>query len=281
MNPTGTHGAASPDRDEPTRELPIVTPVLHTPLTRRLLFAGIGATVLLFGGVAVASLGDTGPAARPTPDAAPDLRPAPDAAPDLRPTPDGGQASAAPPGRTVSGLELTGDAGTVTVRTADLGSELYRVTPPARSADDDGQRVRLALDGGSGPVDVQLAAGVRWDLRVTGGGDRRRIDLTGGLIDTVALSGGAGRIELLLPRPDGTLAVSLSGGAGTFDVRAAGGAPVRVRLGSGAGQVVLDGESHTGVAAGAVFAPDEWDATGDRVDLDASGGLNQLTVSAS
>jgi hypothetical protein len=54
--------------------------------------------------------------------------------------------------------------------------------------------------------------------------------------------------------------------------------PVRVRVGRGAGQVVLPGETHSGVAPGALFTPDEWDAGPDRIDLDATAGMNRLTV---
>lgn len=91
--------------------------------------------------------------------------------------------------------------------------------------------------------------------------------------------GGAGHVGLVLPRPDGTPAVRLDGGAGTVDVRTAGAVPVRVRVGGDAGQVVLDGERHSEVAAGALFPADRWADAGDRVDLDAAAGLRQLTVS--
>ncbi len=239
-------------------------PTAITPPTGTHPVGGIAAGVLLLGGLVIASVSADGQAPR---------------APAAGPAPAVPQPAGATPARDASALELVGDASAVTVRTADLGGDLYRVTPPARSADDDGGRVRLALDGGAGPVEVLLAERVRWDLRIAGGADRKRIDLTGGLVAGVALDGGAGRIELVLPRTDGTLAVRLSGGVGTLDVRTTGPAPVRVRVGSGAGQVVLDGESHTGGAAGALFTPDRWAGTGDRVDLDAAAGLNQLTVS--
>ena len=268
MNAPGIHGAEAPDWDGPTSEFPVVIPAPAAPAppaprVRGLLPGGIAAAVLLLGGLVVASPGGDGPL------------PAPAARPPLLPP----ATTTAAPDRAEAALELTGDAGAVTVRIADLGGDLVRVTPPARSADDDGRLVRLAVNGDGGPVEVLLAARVRWDLRITGGADSKRIDLTGGLVRGVALAGGAGHVELSLPRPDGTLAVRLDGGVGTFDVRAAAAVPVRVRVGSGAGQVVLRGESHTGVAAGALFTPDRWADAGDRVDLDAAAGLRQLTVS--
>jgi hypothetical protein len=70
----------------------------------------------------------------------------------------------------------------------------------------------------------------------------------------------------------------MAAGVNLFDVRTTGDAPVRVRLGSGAGQVILDGSRHSGVAAGRTFTPDRWGDTVDRVDVNASAGLSALTV---
>ena len=65
-------------------------------------------------------------------------------------------------------------------------------------------------------------------------------------------------------------------GAGDYG---GGSAHVGLVLPGPTGRWVLDGERHSGVAAGALFTPDRWDDAGDRVDLDAAAGLRQLTVS--
>ena len=229
--------------DEPTQELP----TLHPPYLGRLLFGGIGAGVLLIGGLIVASAA-TGPPAAPV------RLPAADAA-----------------------LDLVGDATDITVRTADLGEDLYRVNQPARAAQD-GDRIRVDVADG-GRVELLLAERVRWDLGVRGSAGTKRIDLAAGRFRAVDLSGGTGHVDLTLPPPDGTLTVRLADGVNRFDVHTTGGAPVRVRVGSGAGNVVLSGETHAGVAAGALFTPDRWNDTTDRIDLDAAAGMSRLTVS--
>lgn len=185
-------------------------------------------------------------------------------------------------GRTVAAFDLVDGAGTVTVRTADLGDGLYRVSTPEGSAvaprtDERDGRIRLHLDGGADAVDIALSTRVRWDLRMGGGTDRSTIDLSRGRVGGIDLSGGAGRITLTLPEPDGTLSVRMSGGVHSFDVRTAGAAPVRVQVGRGAGEVVLDGRTHRGVAAGRTFTPRSWRAKADRVDLSVA-GLAALTV---
>ena len=228
--------------DEPTQELP----TLHPPYLGRLLFGGIGAGVLLIGGLLLASAATT------------DHRPA-------------------PPDRSVATLELVGDATDITVRTADLGDDLYRVNQPARAARD-GDRIRVDVADG-GRVELLLAQRVSWDLGVRGSAGTKRIDLAAGRFRAVDLSGGTGHVDLTLPPPDGTLTVRLTDGVNRFDVHTTGGAPVRVRVGSGAGNVVLPDQAHAGVAAGALFTPDRWNDATDRIDLDAAAGMSRLTVS--
>ena len=168
---------------------------------------------------------------------------------------DASTATAPLDGRTISGFDLVDGAAAITLRTADLGGDLYRISTPTvtpRVTDENG-RIRLFLCNGKAPrVQVALNARVRWDLRVGGGTELSTIDLSEARLAAVDLAGGASRINLTLPKPDGTLTVRMTGGVSEFDVHTAGGVPVRVRLGSGAGQVVLDGTSHQGVAAGAL-----------------------------
>jgi hypothetical protein len=267
--------------DEPTDELPIIVPSnAPAPGGRRaLLIAAIVGVVLLAGAV-VALDQRTDPAgatgARPTEWTAP----AADKA-------DGGHtASASLNGRTEAGFDLVDGASAISLRIADLGGDLYRIsTPPGdgalpRTADQDG-RVRLFLDrkpGPNGPVQILLASRVRWNLRIAGGTKLSTIDLSGAKLGDVDLRGGSDHIDLTLPPPDGTLTVRMTGGVSRFDVHTANLAPVRVRVGSGAGSVVLGGKSHSGVGPGAEFTQARWNDTVNRIDVDAVAGMAKLTV---
>jgi hypothetical protein len=199
-----------------------------------------------------------------------------------------GVPSTSPAARDEAAFDLVEGVAAVRLRTGDIGADLYRITTPPgsrvrpRVVEHDG-RYRLYLDNAdqaAGSVDIVLAERVRWALRVGGGVDLSTIDLSGARLAAVDLAGNAGRIDLTLPRPDGTLTVKMSGGVTSFTVRSAQRVPVRVRLGSGAGEVVLDGQTHSGVAAGALFTPSAWADAVDRVDVDAAAGLSAQTVSA-
>ncbi|GAA3961796.1 hypothetical protein [Actinoplanes auranticolor] len=235
-----------------------------------LIGAGIAAAALLLTGATVVALsrdGDPGTSGWSAPAAA--------AAPHT--------VTAALDGRTSAGFDLVDGAERVTLRAADLGGVLYRITTPEagpvvpRTDERDG-RVRLRLDGDAEAVDITLNAAVRWDLRIAGGAESSTIDLSAGRVGGVDLAGGASRIALTLPRPDGTLSVRMSGGVRLFDVHTAERIPVRVRVGRGAGQVTLDGQQHAGVSAGRTFTPESWAAAVDRVDVDAAAGMAALTV---
>ncbi|OJF15845.1 hypothetical protein, partial [Couchioplanes caeruleus] len=212
------------------------------------------------------------------------------AAPPVADRPAPGHTAMAPLGdRTAAGFDVVDGATAVMLRTADLGDRLYAVSTPQdsaivpRAAEQDG-RVRLFLDrtDGSHPgtVDITLTSRVRWDLRVAGGASLSTIDLSGGGVSGVDLTGGASRINLTLPRPDGTLNVRMTGGVSLFDVRTAGRVPVRVRVGGGADQVVLNGRSHSRVPAGSLFTPANWARAADRIDVEATAGMSELTVAA-
>ncbi|MEV8504046.1 hypothetical protein AB0368_04330 [Actinoplanes sp. NPDC051475] len=299
----GEDSAASAPPSVPTASPPPLVPTAPTPSAaspdallgagreggpaaepgrRWLVGAGIAAAALILTGVAVVTIGRGGDDGdRDSRQWAPPAAAAEEQGSRSAPPPAAGHIATGPrDGRTAAALELVDGAKTVTLRTADLGDDLYRISTPAGAprADERDGKVRVRLDGTPEAVDVALNTRVRWDLRVAGGAQLSTIDLTGARVGGVDLSGGASRINLTLPEPDGTLSVRMSGGVSLFDVRTAGSAPVRVRLGSGASQVVLDGRTHRGVAAGRTFTPPSWAGTTDRVDVDAVAGLSALTV---
>ena len=189
--------------------------------------------------------------------------------------------------RDEAAFELVSDAAVIDLRAAELGDDLYRITTPAKSsvvprAQLGAAGVRLFLDDngerGDASVTVLLNADVRWSMRITGGVKAGVFDLGAAHVDEVDFAGGAARIDLTLPPPDGTMPIRLSGGVNRFEVRTDQGVPVRVRTRRGAGQVKLDGRTDDGVARGASFLSPDWAASKNRIDLDAVAGVGTLRV---
>lgn len=175
----------------------------------------------------------------------------------------------------------------VRVRAVDLGTDLYRISTPAESkavpsAHLDAGTVLVGLNdsGRAGPAVVvaELSSAVRWNVRFGAGSGEQSVDLSGGKAGHVDFGAGTNRAEALLPPPTGTTRVTMSGGAGQLLVHLTGTAPVRVRAGSGAASVTVDGAVHSGVAGGTVFTPPQWPSATDRYDIDATAGVSQFTV---
>ncbi|GAA0536999.1 hypothetical protein GCM10010172_17960 [Paractinoplanes ferrugineus] len=186
-------------------------------------------------------------------------------------------------------FELLDGATSVRVRTGSLGDDLYQVRVPdggglvPRADQADGTvRVHLAAapEPGSGVVEVVLNSAVGWTVRLDGGTRDAAIDLSGGLADGVQLAGGAGRIDVALPKPSRPVAVEMTGGVDEFQVRLPAGTPARVQVGSGAGRLVLDGQTHQGISAGQSFTANGWQNGTAGVDVQARAGVGALVVSA-
>jgi hypothetical protein len=201
--------------------------------------------------------------------------------------PDDHTVSASIDGRSEAELHLVSGAAAVTVRTEAMGDTLYRVSTPSdgdsvpRTVDrGDRIEVHLVQSGEAGPssLEILLSTEVRWTvLRFSGGANDQVVDLTGGSVAELDFPAGASRIQVTLPVPEGTVPIRMGGGAGELVVDLPPQVPIQVELHNGAGVVVIDGESHSGVAPGTVFTPEDWAGAADRYDLSSS-GVGELTI---
>lgn len=70
------------------------------------------------------------------------------------------------------------------------------------------------------------------------------------------------------------------GGASSFQLSLPSGVPAQVIAGGGASEVSLEGQQHTGVAGGSVFATPGWSPNVNGFNVDATAGVSQITVTA-
>jgi hypothetical protein len=189
-------------------------------------------------------------------------------------------------GRSGAYLVVRDAASRVEVRLAELPGLLYRISTPADSGlaprvTGGAGRVRLRLsetgDDGPDAVTILLNRAVRWDIRLPAGAGEQRLDLAGGSVARVDL-GSSGLLEIELPRPEGTVPVTLRGGVGSVSLVAPPASPVRFRLWEGAGSVDTPWAANNGALAGAVLADPRWPAAGDRYAVYARAGVGRLTL---
>jgi hypothetical protein len=194
---------------------------------------------------------------------------------------------------TRAALKVTAGTPFLDVSMGRLGGTLLRVSTP------DGAPVRpvlagsrlivLSLAGAGVPqghpqdsryvVRVVLNSAVTWALDLAGGTQRTMADLRGGTVAGVLVTAGSAVLDVRLPRPSGTLPFLLAGGVSQFRLSLPGGVPVQVTAGGGASSVSVDGRELTGIAGGTVLTPPGWATATSRIDLNATSGFSQLTVS--
>jgi hypothetical protein len=189
-------------------------------------------------------------------------------------------------GRTTAAFELVAATTKATVRTADLGGDLYRITAPDGSGvkpspvlSNDRVQLLLTPDGerASGDVDVLLSSKVSWSLRFTAAADEQVVDLSGGRITGLDVLGGTRRFSLKLPKPVGTVPVRVTGAIEDFSIQSPVGNPVRVQVDSGAKTVAAGKVTLKDVKPGSTLTPKDWKAT-NRYDVQATARLTLLSV---
>ena len=244
----------------------------------RLAVAGLLVAGGLAAGVALQRRGDDRSPAAPAPTAA--FRPAPGA---VSPEP----ATASTPAGDLQAADfvLASDAGEVKLRTGVLDGDLYRITAPGGSGvrpsvtiKDGTVSLTLVETGRRGPsvVDIVLSDAVTWGLRIDGGLSTGELDLSGVRVKQVRLAGDAADLRLVMPEPDGTVAVRVTGGINRLRVSVPDRTPMRIRARGGGGEVALDGKSVRGVARDTAFETDDWRDRRDRLEVDATSGFGTL-----
>jgi hypothetical protein len=184
-------------------------------------------------------------------------------------------------GRSSGEFDLASGVTIATIRTANLGGDLYQITSPARLSVDnpsDGPVTVGIVSGGPAAVTILLSSKVTWKLAVLGGASRVGADLRAGAVSGVAFDAGASEIEVWLPRTDKTLPVREAGGASVVSIHGARGVPARVRFGSGAGSASVDDQSRSGISGGTVITSPGFSTAGPGYDIDAAGGVSTLRL---
>jgi hypothetical protein len=176
---------------------------------------------------------------------------------------------------------LVDDVSDITIRTKKLDQGIVEVGRPDGSdakprTTVDGGDVKLRLDKGGRhtDVDVRLDNRVEWTIRLDGGARTMTVDLGGAELRSVTFGGGVARLDLTLPRLDGTLSIAMNGGVNQWRITTEGRVKVRVAAAKGAGHVVLYGRDRGGMGRG-----DRVEADGrDGIDVNAGAGFGSLTV---
>jgi hypothetical protein len=184
-------------------------------------------------------------------------------------------------------LDVVSGATTVTIATADLHNRLYLASTPADAgvaptATQNGGTIAVSLTstGRQGPAALRilLSSGVDWRIRLDGGATEESVDLSHARLAALDFGAGASHIDVSLPRPVGTVPVTMSGGASSFQLHLPDGVPARVRFAGGAGSATVDGTVRQGIAGGTTIDGADWTGATNRYDIDNTAGVSDLTL---
>lgn len=125
---------------------------------------------------------------------------------------------------------------------------------------------------------VILNGAIPWRVQLRGGASNVEAEMQWLELLGMEIEGGASQVALSLPRPGGTVAMRIGGGASNLTLYRPMGVEAQVTLDGGASNLTLD-DQYLGSVGGAV----RWQTSGyagasDRYDIQVAGGSSHLTV---
>lgn len=137
---------------------------------------------------------------------------------------------------------------------------------------------RLLFGGWLGPGEITIRAGLRWSLEVAGGTNRWNADLSDVAVESLALHGGANRVGIVLPAPEGTVPVGIGGGVSRVELRVPAGTALRLTTRGGASRLRI-GDMRLGSVGGSLdWHSPEYATAGGRYDISVGGGADRLDI---
>jgi DNA-binding MarR family transcriptional regulator len=127
-------------------------------------------------------------------------------------------------------------------------------------------------------AEVVLNGDIPWQLEIRSGASRLTAQLATLRLRAFSLRGGASQVEVVLPRPQGRVPLSLAGGASAVTLLRPAGAALRAHLRDAASDLTLDGRRYGTLARGWRWESDDFARATDRYDLEITGGASSVTV---
>jgi DNA-binding MarR family transcriptional regulator len=189
-------------------------------------------------------------------------------------------------GATLGRLEFASGAARLALRVDPDSADLYRArfegtVPTVRVTRG---TVRIAyprfrpFDWRRQAAEVTLSGRIPWEIALLGGVSRLEADLRGTSLRSFDVTGGASDVDVRLPEPVGTVAVTITGGASKVRFRRPPRVPARFSVKGGASQVVFDRQRLGAVGGGFQLESPDLAAGRDRYEFEVTGGASKISV---
>jgi hypothetical protein len=127
-------------------------------------------------------------------------------------------------------------------------------------------------------AEVALNATIPWEIEIRGGASRLLADLLDVQLGALAIEGGVGRVEVVLPIPVGTATVVFHGGASNLAIHRPAGVPARLCVEGGATHLRFDDRSIGAAGKRVDLRGYGYDGAIGRYAIAVTGGANNLSV---
>jgi hypothetical protein len=125
---------------------------------------------------------------------------------------------------------------------------------------------------------VALNPGIPWRIVVLGGASGLRLDATALRLTGLSVTGGASKLDVALPWPEGEVQICLDGGLNRVDIVRPTGSAAQLQVHGGANRLEFDAQRFGAVGGEVRLASPGWDQAADRYVIEARGGATRLTV---
>lgn len=157
----------------------------------------------------------------------------------------------------------------------------FKGPPPEVRASDGTVTIRYRrriLDTRSRAAEIALNRSIPWSIEVDGGVTDLDADLRSLSFGGLAVRGGANHMRLHLPRPDGTVRISLDGGASNVRIGRPSDVAVALRVRGGVSRLRLDDQRMKSVGGELRLQSAGFAAALARYEIEISGGASDLTI---
>jgi DNA-binding MarR family transcriptional regulator len=125
---------------------------------------------------------------------------------------------------------------------------------------------------------VALNTTIPWTINVQGGASGVTLEARDLELRELKVSGGANKVDMVLPTPRGTVAVCIGGGLSRVQIQRPGAVAAQLELRGGANRLVFDGQRFGAVGGQVRLASPGWELAVDRYAIEVTGGSSRLTV---
>jgi hypothetical protein len=182
----------------------------------------------------------------------------------------------------VGHLVFTRGASHLTIGVDGSMEDLYRARFEGRVPDvsEDGGTVTVRYRPSLRPTrgEITLSGRVPWDIEARWGISHVVADLGGLDLRGLEISGGSSNTDVRLPRPTGSVAVRIGGGASDVELIRPAGVPVRVHIGSGVSKLAVDDFRLDSAGGKTDWQSPDYGGARDRYDIEIGAGASKVTI---